>query len=270
MAWEPDELTCGTHFDHATPVQHQHPMADVLDHREVAGEDEAGDTLLLLELFEQIEEVSDSGAIDASKRFVHDQEFRLNRHGTGNPYALALSTIELVRVKRGVPRIESHHPEQFLDALLSIRWAGRETVHVKRFGEELLCREQGIERMSGVRENELNLPAHSAQVAGVEVEQFLTLKSDPAGGCGYKTDDGTSERRFPAASFAHDTDSLVFVDVETDAAHGLDESPSAQPTRGDRVMDLQIADLEEFHAKSGEGRGAEDWSTGTAFRKVRV
>jgi hypothetical protein len=74
-----------------------------------------------------------------------------------------------------------------------MRWAVRKTVYVERFGDELPCGQQGTERISGVRKNELNLPAHAAQIASVEVKQFLTLKSDPAGGRGYKTNDGTSE-----------------------------------------------------------------------------
>jgi hypothetical protein len=111
MAWEPDELTCRSRFDDTTQIQDEQPMADLVDPREIARQDQAGDTLLLLKPFEQIQDVNGGGASHAGDGIVNNQEPRLHRHGTGDTNALALAASQLVGMKCDVTRIESHHPE---------------------------------------------------------------------------------------------------------------------------------------------------------------
>jgi len=63
--------------------------------------------------------------------------------------------------------------------------------------------------------------------AGIAIEIYLAA-DDLTGGFFHQPDDGKAGHAFTASGFAHQTQRLPFVQVETDAVHGLDYTASGE------------------------------------------
>ena len=61
-------------------------------------DEDVGEPELLLELYEQVDDLGLDGDVESRDRLVADDDLRLEDNGTGNADALALAARELVRI----------------------------------------------------------------------------------------------------------------------------------------------------------------------------
>ena len=109
------ELVDAGHLDHPPEVHDPDPVADVLDDREVVGDEQVGEPEFLLEVVEQVQDLALDRHVEGRHRLVADDEVRVDRQRPGDADALALAAAELVRVAVDVALVEAHLAEQLAD-----------------------------------------------------------------------------------------------------------------------------------------------------------
>ena len=73
-------------------------MADVLDDRDVVGDEQVGEAELLLQVAQQVDDLRLHRHVERRHRLVADDQARVERQGAGDADALALPAGEFVRV----------------------------------------------------------------------------------------------------------------------------------------------------------------------------
>ena len=74
--------------------------------RQVMRNEQVGQSPLLLQLLEQVEDLGLDRNIQGADRFIANQQPWFDRQGTGDPDALALTAAELAGIAAGVLRSE--------------------------------------------------------------------------------------------------------------------------------------------------------------------
>ena len=84
------------------------------------GDEEVGQAELLLQVFQQVDDLRLNRHVERRDRLVGDDEVRVRRERAGDADALALAAGELVRVAVGEVRVETDRLQQLLDALVAL------------------------------------------------------------------------------------------------------------------------------------------------------
>ena len=85
------------HLADLAEVHHRHPVADVLDHRQVVGDEHQRQAVAGLQVLEQVEDLGLHRHVEGRHRLVADDQLGLEHQGPGDGDALALAARELVR-----------------------------------------------------------------------------------------------------------------------------------------------------------------------------
>ena len=123
-------------LDQLPEVHDRHPVAHVLHHSQVVGDEHHGEVEPGLEVGQQIEDLSLHRHVEGGDRFVTDQQIRFGHQCPGDADALALATGELARaaVARSVG-IDPHRLEHlahfgrpllFVATLPDDQWLGHD------------------------------------------------------------------------------------------------------------------------------------------------
>ena len=84
------------------PVHDGHPVADVLHHRQVMGDEEIGEAEFLPQRLEQVDDLGLDGDVQGGNRFVRQDEPGLQGQGPGNDDALALAPGKFMGIPPGL------------------------------------------------------------------------------------------------------------------------------------------------------------------------
>ena len=95
--------------------------ADVLDDRQIVGDEEIGEAELLLQVLQQIDDLGLDRHVERRDRLVADDQLGLDRERARDADALALAAGELVRIAAHVIGLQADGLEQLDDALLELR-----------------------------------------------------------------------------------------------------------------------------------------------------
>ena len=139
-----------------TEVHHADAVGEVLDHRQVVGDEQDGDARLLAQLPQQVDDLRLYGHVQRRHRLVGDDQLGLHDDGPGHADALALSAGELVGIAVGVLRQQSNltqHLQHHAVDLLFILHAP----DAQALGDDLLDGHAGIQRGHGILKDHLNL-----------------------------------------------------------------------------------------------------------------
>ena len=154
-------------FHQFAQIHDGNPVADVLHHGQVVGNQEVGQPKIILEINHQVEHLRLDGDVEGRYRFVCDNEIRLQGQGPGNAETLALATGELVGEFRHVFRAQSDPLHEFRGLPALLRTAGNAVV-LKGLADYRVCGHAGVERQIRVLEHELELTAQRAQFTGAK------------------------------------------------------------------------------------------------------
>ena len=161
-------------LDDVAEVHHRDAVGDVVDDREVVGDEDVGQTELLAQLLHQVDDLRLHRDVQGAHRFVRDDERGVRRERAGDADALALTAGELVRITRGVLGLEADAVEEVLDALLALLPREPE-VQLHRTLDELLDRHARVQGAEGVLEDHLHLGAPRQHLLAVEAVQLGLL-----------------------------------------------------------------------------------------------
>ncbi len=232
-------------LDDAAEIHHQHPVGDVLDHRQVVRDEQVGEPELAAHRGEQVEDLRLDRKIEGRDRLVADDEARLDHQGAGDADALALAAGELVRIARRCGLRQADLVEGPGDPGAALVPAA-ETVNLERRLEDVADGVARVERGEGVLEHHLRPAAIGAQIAAAEPANRHPVEHDLAGFRFDEAEQALRQARLAAAGFADEADGFPARDRQADAV----DRP--HPVIGGR----EVRDREQRH-DDGRECGAE-------------
>ena len=141
-------------LDDLAEIHHRDAVADVLDHREVVGDEEIGEPELALQVGQEVYYLRLHRDVESRDRLVADDQARVQGQRPGNTDALALAAREFVR--KAVERLgaQAHLESQLGYSIFQLAAAG-DAVIDERLPNDVANSEPRVERGVGVLEDHL-------------------------------------------------------------------------------------------------------------------
>ena len=104
-------------LDDLAQVHHGHTIGSVVDDRQVVGNEQVGQAVLLLEVLQQVDDLRLDRDIQRRHRLVQDQQLRIDSQRATDADTLPLAARQLVRISPAVLRAQPDVAEQRRDPL---------------------------------------------------------------------------------------------------------------------------------------------------------
>ncbi len=208
-------------------------------------DEDVGEPELLLELYEQVDDLGLDGDVESRDRLVADDDLRLEDDGAGNADALALATRELVRIAVLELEVEADGLHDLLDAGIAfcLRLVG--TCDIDRLCDDVRDGHARIQGAIGVLEDELHLLACLRERLSLERREILAVEDDLARRGLREAQDALAGRRLATAGLADDSKRLAAVQLERDILEGMHDLVGvSEHTCLHRIVLRQMLDLE--------------------------
>ena len=170
------------HLHDAAEIDHDDPVADVLDDAEVVRDEQHGEAELALQVGEQVDDLGLDRDVEGGYGLVGDDQFGLDGQRPGDDDALALAAGEFVRVAVDVLGGEAD-PLEDLDRTRPLAAARARDRGSSRLRPGCRSdRHARVEARKRVLEDDLHAPAIGAHGRAVEVGDVDAVEADAAGG----------------------------------------------------------------------------------------
>ena len=169
-------------LDDVAEVHHGDAVADVADDRKVVSDEQVGQPELLLQVFEQVDDLSLNRNVQRRNRLVADDEARVNCQRPSDADSLTLPAAELVGVAIGHVRVQPYGLQQLRHAIVVLAFSGGQLVDRERLADDVAAGHPRVQGTVRVLEDDLHLTAHGAHSAGVEIVEPLAIEHHVAGG----------------------------------------------------------------------------------------
>ena len=179
------------------------------------GNEHHGQAEVLLEIGEQVQDLSADGHVEGRSRLVGDDRIGLERHGTGDGHALALTARELAGHGAQGALGQTDELDELLDALLLLGRAA-DLMDQQRVEELIVHDHAGVKRGGGVLEHDGHDAAHLLAEVGRALGDVLALEVDLAGRRRLKAAHDVGGSGLAAAGLAHDADGLAGHELDGD------------------------------------------------------
>ena len=146
-------------FHHLAQVHDGDVVRDVLDHRQVVGDEQIRQVPLFLQLHHQVEDLGLDGHIQCGDRLVAHDEGGIQDQRPGDAHPLAAAAVQLMGIEVESPLRQAHHVHGVPDLLLELLLAPADLVDLQRLGDDIADGHAGVQRGIGVLEDDLHLPA---------------------------------------------------------------------------------------------------------------
>ena len=250
-------------------VHHGHPVADVLNHAHVVGDEQVRQPELPLQIAQQVQDLRLDRYVEGGYGLVADNEVGLQDQRPGDPDPLSLTPRELVRIAPRVVRLEAHevhHPGYLAAAFAPVA----EAVDAQPFADAVGDRCPWIEARVRVLEDHLHPAPIGLEVGALEAGDVLAVEADRSRGRIDQPQQQPPDGRLAAAGLANQSKRLAPLDVEADVVHGLHQGhgPLRDAALHREVLD-EVADLDKWRGGLGGGHGSFPVAaTGTRARSL--
>ena len=232
-------LARGMFHQHAA-VHHQHALRDLPHDGKIVRDEEHGETQLLLQRVQQVDDLRLHRDVECGDRLVADQQLGLHHQGAGDADALALAAREFLHGAAHVGGGEADALQHRRDAPRTVCFGDVGPECGKRLLDDLADLHAWIEAGDRILEHHLDLAAQRLPALLVELGEIATLEDRRTAGDGLQAEQRPREARFAAAGFPDQAERLTGMQVEVDAIHDI--APVARaPGQQSR---LRIADRE--------------------------
>ena len=243
------DLVRGADLDDVACIHDGHPVGDVGHDTEVVGDENDGQVVFDLHLLEQLQDLRLDGHVQRGGGLIADQDLRVAGHRNGDDDALAHTARELVRVLAEADlRVGDADIPQVFQRLLFGGFAAQTLMQLHGFHDLVADGLQWVQAGHGVLHDHGDLVAahpepvlflfQVGQADGLSV--VGTEVVDGAAGNGtvgvQQAHEALGEHALARTGLAHDGEDLAVVDVQVDAADGV-ERFSTQVE-----LDVQILD----------------------------
>ena len=205
-------------------VHHRHPVADLLDQRQVVRDEQVGKAEFGAQPLEEVEHLGLDEHVERGDRLVADQQRGLQGHRAGDGDALRLPAGQLPRVPLPVPRrVQADQVEQVVDPLAARR-AAAGVIGDQRLRDDAPHVPLRVQRAERVLEHELHVPPRVEQLAAAQGGQVGAAEHDGPGLGPGRLQDRPGERGLAGPGLPHDAEGLAGHDVERHAGHRLHDA----------------------------------------------
>src|SRR6202166_329145 len=211
---------CG--LDDAAEIHHRDAPADMLDDRQVMGDEEISEPDLLLQVLQQIDDLGLDRYIQRRHRLIADDQFGFDRERPRDTDALALAAGEFVRMAADMIRLQADGLEQIHDALFELLPGLGQFVNDHGFADDRADAHARIERRIGVLKDDLDIAAQDAQLIGRQRPDLLAFEIDLAGSRFDQAKHATPGGRLAAAGLADKPQRFAAGDLKIDAVDRAD------------------------------------------------
>ena len=215
------------------------------DDGEIVGDEQIRETVLALQVDQQIDHLRLDRDVERRYRLVAHDQARPERQRACDADALPLSAGELMRIVLHLVGPQAHLREQFGNAFL-LRATGCKPVHAERFADDIARGHARIERGERVLEHDLHRAPMRPHLGLAQTGDVGAVELDGARGRLHQPQHAARDRRFAAAGFADQPERLALADRKADAVdrmHGAD-APT-QDAAAHRVMLDEVGDLKQ-------------------------
>ena len=229
----------------AAQVHHGDPVADVLDHAHVVGDEHVGQSELALERLQQVQDLGLDRHVQRRDGLVAHDQVGLQDERPRDADPLPLPTAELVRVPTRVVRLQPdhvHHPRDLRPPFVR----RSDAVDAQPFADAVADRRTRVQAGVRVLEDDLYPAAVRLQLRALQRRDVPAVEVDRARRRLDQPKQEPPDRRLAAARFADETKRLAALDIEAHAVDRLDhgDRPLQDPA-ADREMLDEIANLDE-------------------------
>ena len=186
-------------------VHHRHPVADLIDHRQVMGDEQVGQAELGLQVHQQLEDLGLHGHVQSGHRLVQHNEAAAPDEGGGDGHPLALTAGELGGAA-GIVLLPQAHLLQHVNGLGLPLLLVLHPQHPQGLLQKPAHRLGGVEGAVGVLE-------HHLRPEGVDLQGTLGVLHHPQQALG--------QGGFAGAGLSHNAQHLAGVQGEGDVAQHL-------------------------------------------------
>ena len=228
-------------FHHITEIHHHHLVSDVTNDAEIMADENIGQTKLVLEILEQVENLGLNRQVECRDGLIQHQKARIEHQRPGDGNALALPAREHVRIAIEVlwPQTNLDQHGHRLVPTIGSRHFGVEHERLGQHVADFLAR---IERPIGVLKNDLHLLAHLVgDVAGIN---GFTIDQDFARGRWIDQCDHAGQCGLATTAFTDHGQRLALFEREVHALDGMNDLGGPQEATGADIVALEIADFE--------------------------
>ena len=106
------ELFPGALFNYVAEIHDDHPVGDMLNNRQVVGDEDHGQVSFLHQFGKKVENLGLDGYVKRGDRLVGDDQVRLGCQGSGDADSLPLAAGELMRIALGMIVIQADFVEK--------------------------------------------------------------------------------------------------------------------------------------------------------------
>src|SRR5215831_169051 len=240
------ELTRRCRLDDAAEIHDGDAPADMFDDRQIMGDEEISESKLLLQVFQQIDDLGLDRDVKRRDWLVADDQLRFDRERACNPDALALAAREFVWITAHVLRLESDGFEKIGDPLLERLARLRQPMNGQGLADDGAHAHARVERGIRVLKDDLDVAAKRAKRVAIERAHILAIEADIARCRLDQAQHATARGRFAATGFADKPKRFARIDMKIDAADRMDGSGlTLQHPAADRKCLGEVADVEE-------------------------
>src|SRR5215211_2400555 len=232
------ELLAGRHLYHCAEVHNPHTVGDVLDHREVVGDEQVGQVPLPLELLHQVDDLRLDRDVKCRDGLVGHDKIRVDSEGPGNPDPLPLAARELVWVAVSVFPTKAHRLEQLVHPVQALLLAFGQTMYVYTLGNDVADDHARVQGGLGVLEDHLHLAVERLALIALRLVDVLALEEHLAARRLVEPDQHPSCGRLATTGLADQTERLALVDLQLDSVDRL-QVLTAYPEVLLEVFDLE-------------------------------
>jgi hypothetical protein len=164
----------------APEVHDRDAVGDLLDQREVVGDEQVGEPELRTQALEEVEDLGLDEDVERRDRLVADDERRVERERAGNGHALGLAARELARAAPAVDvGIQSDGVEHLAHAPAAFL-AATDAVGDERLLDDVGDAPLGVQRAERVLEDHLQRAPRVEQPAPLEADEVVALEAHGA------------------------------------------------------------------------------------------
>ncbi len=234
-------------LDDLAGIKKRNAVADLRDDAEIVGDKQHAGAVRLLHAADKAENFLLDRYVERRRRFVGDDQFRIDGEGRGDQHALAHAAGEVVRKA-------CHHPVGIADLHVGEQLQGTcfgrpgrkppvEPEPIRQLGADAAAR---IERRLRVLRDQGDFRTHDApQFGRLHAQKIAALEIDPAAGdangAGQDAEDRLGDGRLAGAAFADEAADLAFF-RERLTSRSTGKPPSRSET-AERAVTLRRASV---------------------------
>src|SRR6204780_1560655 len=209
-------------LDDAAEIHHGDASADMLDDRQIMGDEQISEPEFLLQVLQQIDDLGLDRYIQRRHRLIADDQFGLDRERTRDADALALTAGEFVRMAADMIRLPADGLEQIHAALFELPPGLGQFVNDQGFADDRADAHARIERRIRILKDDLDIAAQDTQLIGRQRSDLLAFEIDLSGSRFDQAKHATPCGRLAAAGLADQPQRFAAGDVKIDAVDRAD------------------------------------------------